>query len=293
MSIKQISVFVENKPGALYGLTGVLAQNGVDLRALSLAETSEFGIVRIIVDNLYRATTVLKDAGYVHSLTPVVGVAIPDVPGGLNKVLQVLTDARVNVEYMYAFLGGHDVDRAYMIFRVADEGAAEAALAARGIRTLEQEEIEALVRGLRSPQDRSTEQIRAGSCPARIVFMFLEGESFHIRGGGGEKTEHPEAAWTFNISHAYSGVRGETKLPTRLSCFRISFKTPKNIQGPHGLLIQTNLTWESEAKRSFAQGSFASFSFKKRKRACPAPASGGGRSPRGPGCGRSLRLRRG
>ena len=64
MSIKQISVFVENKPGALYGLTGVLAQNGVDLRALSLAETSEFGIVRIIVDNLYRATTVLKDAGY-------------------------------------------------------------------------------------------------------------------------------------------------------------------------------------------------------------------------------------
>ena len=105
--------------------------------------------------------------------------------------------------------------------------------------------------------------------------------------------KHPGAAWTFNISHAYSGVRGETKLPTRLSCFRISFKTPKNIQGPHGLLIQTNLTWESEAKRSFAQGSFASFSFKKRKRACPAPASGGGRSPRGPGCGRSLRLRRG
>ena len=143
MSIKQISVFVENKPGALYGLTGVLAQNGVDLRALSLAETSEFGIVRIIVDNLYRATTVLKDAGYVHSLTPVVGVAIPDVPGGLNKVLQVLTDARINVEYMYAFLGGK-TEAAYMIFRVADEGAAEAALAARGIRTLEQEEIEAL-----------------------------------------------------------------------------------------------------------------------------------------------------
>ena len=137
MSIKQISVFVENKPGAL-------AQNGVDLRALSLAETSEFGIVRIIVDNLYQAATVLKDASYVHSLTPVVGVAIPDVPGGLNKVLQVLTDARVNVEYMYAFLGGHDVDRAYMIFRVADESAAEAALAARGIRTLEQEEVEAL-----------------------------------------------------------------------------------------------------------------------------------------------------
>lgn len=142
MSIKQISVFVENTPGALYGLTGVLAQHKVDLRALSLAETSEFGIVRIIVDNLYQATTVLKEAGYVHSLTPVVGVAIPDVPGGLNRVLQVLTDVKVNIEYMYAFLGGKDADHAYMIFRVADADAATAALNARGIRTLEQDDVE-------------------------------------------------------------------------------------------------------------------------------------------------------
>ncbi len=144
MSIKQISVFVENTPGALYGLTGVLAQHQVDLRALSLAETSEFGIVRMIVDNVYQATTVLKDAGYVHSLTPVVGVAIPDVPGGLNRVLQVLTDAKVNIEYMYAFLGGKSVDHAYMIFRVADEATATAALAARGIQTLEQDAIASL-----------------------------------------------------------------------------------------------------------------------------------------------------
>ena len=144
MSIKQISVFVENTPGALYGLTGVLAQHQVDLRALSLAETSEFGVVRMIVDNVYQATTVLKDAGYVHSLTPVVGVAIPDVPGGLNRVLQVLTDAKVNIEYMYAFLGGKSVDHAYMIFRVADEATATAALAARGIQTLEQDAIASL-----------------------------------------------------------------------------------------------------------------------------------------------------
>ena len=144
MSIKQISVFVENTPGALYGLTGVLAQHQVDLRALSLAETSEFGIVRMIVDNVYQATTVLKDAGYVHSLTPVVGVAIPDVPGGLNRVLQVLTDAKVNIEYMYAFLGGKSVDHAYMIFRVADEATATAALAARGIQTLEQDALASL-----------------------------------------------------------------------------------------------------------------------------------------------------
>ena len=144
MSMKQISVFVENKPGALYALTAVLAQGQIDMRALSLAETKDFGIVRLIVNDLYKATTLLKDAGYVHSLTPVVGVAIPDVPGGLNRVLQVLTDAKVNVEYMYAFLGGKDVDHAYMIFRVADDKAAEPALASRGIQVLDQEQVERL-----------------------------------------------------------------------------------------------------------------------------------------------------
>ena len=144
MSMKQISVFVENKPGALYALTAVLAQGQIDMRALSLAETKDFGIVRLIVNDLYKTTTLLKDAGYVHSLTPVVGVAIPDVPGGLNRVLQVLTDAKVNVEYMYAFLGGKDVDHAYMIFRVADDKAAETALASRGMQVLDQEQVERL-----------------------------------------------------------------------------------------------------------------------------------------------------
>ena len=144
MSMKQISVFVENKPGALYALTAVLAQGQIDMRALSLAETTDFGIVRLIVNDLYKTTTLLKDAGYVHSLTPVVGVAIPDVPGGLNRVLQVLTDARVNVEYMYAFLGGKDVDHAYMIFRVEDNEKAAAALSSRGIRIVEQEEMDQL-----------------------------------------------------------------------------------------------------------------------------------------------------
>ncbi len=144
MSIKQISVFLENRPGALYAMTGVLAQNQIDMRAFSLAETSDFGIARIIVDDVYKTTTVLKDAGYVHNVTPVLGVAIPDVPGGLNKVLQALTDAQVNVEYMYAFLGGKDTGHAYMIFRVADNAAAAAALAKRGIQVVEQEEMEQL-----------------------------------------------------------------------------------------------------------------------------------------------------
>lgn len=128
MSIKQISVFVENKPGAMSAMTGVLAENNIDMRALSLAETSDFGIVRIIVDNIYSATTVLKDAGYIHSVTDVLGVAIPNVPGGVNKVLNVLENAGINIEYMYAFLGKKEKNHAYMIFRVQDDAAATKAL---------------------------------------------------------------------------------------------------------------------------------------------------------------------
>ena len=144
MSLKQISVFLENKPGTLLSMTGLLAKNHIDMRALSIAETKDFGIVRMIVDDVYDTATVLKDAGFVHSLTPVLGVMIPDEPGGLDKVLRVLADAQVNVEYMYAFLGGKDVDHAYMIFRVADPEKAAKALSARGIKLVEQEEMENL-----------------------------------------------------------------------------------------------------------------------------------------------------
>ncbi len=144
MSIKQISVFLENKPGSLCAMTNVLAEHNIDMRALSLAETKDFGIARIIVDNLYDAATVLKDADYVHSVTSVVGVAIPDTPGGLNKVLAILTEAGINVEYMYAFLGGKDAEHAYMIFRVEDHKAAKKALVANGIRVVDQDEISSL-----------------------------------------------------------------------------------------------------------------------------------------------------
>ncbi len=144
MSIKQISVFVENKPGAMSAMTAVLANNGIDMRALSLAETEDFGIVRIIVDNVYNASTILKDAGYVHSVTPVLGAVLPDSPGGLNRVLEVLSSAGVNVEYMYAFLGGKDAQHAYMIFRVENTSAASLALKTAGINTIEQEDVENL-----------------------------------------------------------------------------------------------------------------------------------------------------
>ena len=141
MSLKQISVFVENKPGKMQHLTQVLADHNVDMRALSLAETSDFGIVRIIVDDVYAASTMLKDEGFIHSVNKVLGVAIPDEPGGLNTVLAILSEAEINVEYMYAFMGGKDVSHAYMIFRVEDRKAAVSALGQKGIRCIDQDEL--------------------------------------------------------------------------------------------------------------------------------------------------------
>ena len=144
MSVKQISIFLENKPGKMCEMTDVLADNKINMRGLSLAETEGFGIVRIIVDDVYEATTVLKDAGYVNKLTSVVIVEIPDVPGGLNQVLQVFAKASINLEYMYALSAETTSDKAYMVIRVNDHKAAEAALSKAGIRVITQEEIASL-----------------------------------------------------------------------------------------------------------------------------------------------------
>ena len=142
MSIKQISVFLENKPGTLCAMTEVLAEHEIDMRAFTLAETSDFGIARIIVDDVYKTSVVLKEAGYISSVSDVLCVVIPDEPGGLNRVLQVLAAAQVNVEYMYVFLGHQGT--AYMIFKVTDIVAATAALSARDIKTVDQEDLEKL-----------------------------------------------------------------------------------------------------------------------------------------------------
>lgn len=142
MAIKQISVFLENKPGTLNRMTAVLAEHEIGLRALSVAETKDFGIARMIVDDVLAATSVLKDADFIASLTPVLAFEIPDEVGGLNKLLNVFTETKVNVEYMYSFLGGKKSSSAYMIFRVADTSAAESALVAKGLKPLRQEEME-------------------------------------------------------------------------------------------------------------------------------------------------------
>ena len=141
MSVKQISVFLENKPGNLNRMTAVLAENKIDMRALSLAETKDFGIARMIVDDVYAATNVLKEADFVASMTPVLAYEIPDEPGGLNTLLGYFTQAGVNIEYMYAFLGGKDANHAYMIFRVEDTKAAEAVLARKGLKAVSQDEL--------------------------------------------------------------------------------------------------------------------------------------------------------
>ncbi|MBR2526992.1 MAG: ACT domain-containing protein [Blautia sp.] len=140
MSIRQISVFLENRPGTLNKMTNILAENKIDMRALSLAETKDFGIARIIVDDVYAALEVLKEADFVASLTPVLAYAVPDETGGLNMLLKAFTEAQVNIEYMYAFLGAGS-NKAYMIFRVADTMEAEAALEGKGFEALDQEAI--------------------------------------------------------------------------------------------------------------------------------------------------------
>jgi len=142
MSIKQISVFLENKPGRLQKMTSVLAAGQVDMRALSLAETKDFGIARIIVDDVLHAINVLKDADFIASLNSVLVVEVPDEPGGLDKLLQIFAESSVNIEYMYAFLSPKSTDSAYMVFRTSNTKASEAKLVSNGLKILTQEDIE-------------------------------------------------------------------------------------------------------------------------------------------------------
>jgi len=138
MSVKQISIFLENKPGMLKQMTAVLAENKVNIRALSLADTKDFGIVRMLVDDVFEATNVLNEAHFITNLTPVLVFAISDETGGLDRLLKKFDEAKINIEYMYAFAGKKN---AYMIFRVNDTKAAEAALKAAGVRSLSSEDM--------------------------------------------------------------------------------------------------------------------------------------------------------
>lgn len=119
MTIQQISVFLENRAGQLSEITSLLSQNDIDLQAINIAETADYGILRIIADDCEKASKILRDNGFIVSTTPVTAVAVPNVPGGLNTLLTILSDNGIDIGYMYSVFGQKD-GLAYMIFRVDD-----------------------------------------------------------------------------------------------------------------------------------------------------------------------------
>ena len=140
MQIRQISIYLENKPGHLSAICRALADADINIATLSLADTSEFGIVRMIVDDHDKASRILADASYVVTVREVVAVCVPDRPGGMADVMSTLDEAGVNVEYSYAF-AFHRGEKAVLVFSFSDNAAAIAALAKAGYVTLGEEEL--------------------------------------------------------------------------------------------------------------------------------------------------------
>ena len=140
MQIKQMSIFVENKAGRLAEITAVLAEANVDIRAISIADTSDFGILRLIVDHPDEAVEALKKAGMTVSLTSVIAIGIHDRPGEFAKAMRILADEHIAIEYMYAFIS-RDKGKAFVILRVDDDQRAVSVLQDSGITILTAEEI--------------------------------------------------------------------------------------------------------------------------------------------------------
>ena len=140
MNIHQISVFLENRTGQLAEIVKLLAEKEVDIRALSIAETSDYGLARMIVDDAHKASTVLLQHGDILSMTPVWAVEVPDTPGGLAELLSLLAQEQIDVEYMYS-LFTHREGMAYMVMRVSNEPKFLGALGDRKIRIVSAEEL--------------------------------------------------------------------------------------------------------------------------------------------------------
>jgi hypothetical protein len=143
MRVEQISIFLENTSGRLAAVTRILADAGVNIRSLSLADTADFGVLRLIVDRTDQAQQVLKDSGFTVGKTDVIAVAVPDRPGGLAGILELLDGAGINVEYMYAFVQ-RSGDNAIMIFRFDGVDKAIHALTQAGVHVLKGQELYAL-----------------------------------------------------------------------------------------------------------------------------------------------------
>ena len=140
MNIYQISVFLENQVGKLAEVAKILADNDVDIRAISIAETAEYGLARMIVDDAHKASSILLQHGDMISMTPVWAVEVPDRPGGLYELLSLLASADVNVEYMYS-LFAHQEGKAYMVMRIHDEPRFLSTLGDRRIKIMTKAEL--------------------------------------------------------------------------------------------------------------------------------------------------------
>jgi hypothetical protein len=143
MKVEQISIFLENKSGRLAEVTATLAGAGINIRALSLADTADFGILRLIVNDSAKAKDVLKANGFTVGKNEVVALEVPDNPGGLSGILKLLDGAGINVEYMYAFVQ-RSGDNAIIIFRFDEIDKAIGTLTQAGVRVLKGEEVYAL-----------------------------------------------------------------------------------------------------------------------------------------------------
>ena len=143
MTINQLSIFVENKTGTIADITERIAAAGVSIRALSVADTQGFGILRLIVSDTDKAKEALSSNNCVVSVTKVIGIEIPDVPGGLSKVLNVISENEINVEYLYAFITVAGKN-AYVVLRVEDNEKAAQILEKAGIKLISQQDVEAL-----------------------------------------------------------------------------------------------------------------------------------------------------
>lgn len=141
MKVEQISIFIENKSGRLAEITRILGETGINIRALSLADTSDFGILRLIVNDPATAKNALKEKGFTVNRTEVVAVEVPDQPGGLSAILQMLDRHRINVEYMYAFVEQRCAGNAVIIFRFDETDKAIATLLENGFTVLEGERL--------------------------------------------------------------------------------------------------------------------------------------------------------
>ncbi len=140
MSIYQISVFLENRSGQLAEVTALLAKEHVDIRAISIAETADYGLARMIVDDAHKASSILLEHGDVLSMNPVWAVEVPDRPSGLADLLAVLAQGDVDVEYMYSLFAGKD-GHAYMVLKISDEAAFNQALEGTDIKVMTADEL--------------------------------------------------------------------------------------------------------------------------------------------------------